>query len=280
VIGGGLTLAQADAYLAVLGARRRRPGREALAELVAAQVTRVPFENVSKLLLRRRRGLRDVPDLDTYLDGIRRFNFGGTCYASAFHFCSLLCALGYDAGLCGAAMPSGEDVHVVVTVALTGRDLLVDVGYGGPFLRPLPLDSRRAVEVGLGRDRFVLRPRDAEGRSRLDAYRDGARIHGYRINPTRREPAHFRAAVDASFRDDATFMNAVMLVRYIQGRGSTRSVGIYNLQLVRATHRGCTVEALAGQQALVAAIDREFGIPAEIARAALAGVSLERDLYS
>ena len=278
MIGGGLTVAQADAYLAVLGVRRRRPGREALAELVAAQVTRVPFENVSKLL-RRRRDLRDVPDLDTYLDGIRRFNFGGTCYANAFHFCSLLCALGYDAGLCGAAMPSGEDVHVVATVALAGRDLLVDVGYGGPFLRPLPLDSRRAIAVRFGRDRFVLRPRDRDGRSRLDVYRDGTPIHGYRISPIRREAAHFRDAVQASFRDDATFMNAVMLVRYLRAGASTRSVGIYNLQLVRATPRGCTVEALAGQQALVAAIDREFGIPADLAREALAGVGLERDLY-
>lgn len=44
-------------YLRALGVPRRPPGREALAEIVAAHVTRVPFENVSKLLRFRDLGL-------------------------------------------------------------------------------------------------------------------------------------------------------------------------------------------------------------------------------
>ena len=251
------------------------PTEAALGALMRAQLMRAPFENLSKLLYRNRLGLRGVPDLERYLEGIRRFNLGGTCYPSAFHFYRLLRALGYDAALCGAAMPSGEDVHVAITVALEGRELLVDVGYGARFLEPLARDSARDVAVEYGEDRWVLRPRDGEGRSRLDAYRGGRQIHGYRIDPTPRTVEHFDRVVGASFADDATFMNAVMLVRH----KASESVAIYNLDLVRSTRTACTTERLAGRPELVAAVEREFGIPAEVTKEALAGLGPLRDIH-
>src|SRR5512133_643818 len=93
-----------DRYLGALRVRRRPPGVDALAELVAAHVSRVPFENVSKLYRRRHAGLEGLPDLDAFLDGIERFHFGGTCYANNFHLYTLLASLGYEARLCGADM--------------------------------------------------------------------------------------------------------------------------------------------------------------------------------
>ncbi len=270
-----LTRTQVESYLGALGVPSMAPGMAALGALVRAQVMLVPFENVSKLLYRSRLGLRGVPDLELYLDGVRRFHFGGTCYPNGFHFYRLLRTLGYDAALCGAAMPSGEDVHVVITVALAGRDLLVDVGYGARFLEPLPRDGERDVTVEYGEDRWVLRPADAEGRSRLDAYRGGRQIHGYRIDPTPRTVEHFDAVVHASFGDDATFMNAVMLARH----GASESVAIYNLDLVRSTPAGCATVRLAGRRELVAAIEREFGIPAEVAMEAIAALGPLRDIH-
>ena len=269
-----LVPAQVRAYLDVLAVPSDRPSLAALAGLVRAQVTCVPFENVSKLH-RRRRGLRDVPDLDAYLVGIRRHHLGGTCYPNAFHFHSLLRALGYDAALCGAAMRSGEDVHVVITVALEGRSLLVDAGYGAPVLAPLPLDADSDVVVVHGRDRYVLKPRDAAGRSRLEMHRDGAPMHGYLVNPAPRPVEHFRAVVEASFRDEATFMNAVVAIRQWDGG----SLALHNLAVVRTSGEAWEEAALADRDELVAVLESEFSIPAAITREAIAGLGPLGDVY-
>jgi hypothetical protein len=46
-----------DHYLTILGVVRREPSLEALRELLAAHLTRIPFENISKLYYRQRLGL-------------------------------------------------------------------------------------------------------------------------------------------------------------------------------------------------------------------------------
>ena len=270
-----LSEAQVDAYLRVLGVAEATPGRGALDELVRAQATRVPFENISKLYRFKHQGLDGIPSIQEYLDGIERFHFGGTCYPNNFHFCRLLCTLGYDAALCGADMPSGEDVHAAITVAIEGRDLLADVGYGAPFLEPLPRDVGHDVVIPFGRDRYVLRPRDDQGRSRLDMYRDGELIHGYLLKPTPRPIEHFSQAVRDSFRSSATFMNAVELVRF----SDADSVVIYNLSIIRSTVDRFSIERLNDREELVQAIEREFGIPVEIARDAIAGLGTFRDVH-
>jgi N-hydroxyarylamine O-acetyltransferase len=265
----------ADAYLRVLCVHGAAPDRGALDELVRAQATRVPFENISKLYRFKHQGLNGIPSIDVYLDGIDRFHFGGTCYPNNFHFCRLLHTLGYDAALCGADMPSGEDVHAAITVAIDGRDLLVDVGYAAPFLEPLPRDVSHDVVVRFGRDRYVLKPRDDQGRSRLEMYRDGELIHGYLLKPTPRPIEHFRHVVRDSFRPSATFMNAVDLVRF----SDVDSVVIYNLSIIRSTADSFSIERLNDREELVQAIEREFGIPAEIARDAIAGLGALRDVH-
>jgi N-hydroxyarylamine O-acetyltransferase len=271
-----LSEAQLNAYLRVLGVTKAEPGQAPLAELVRAQVTRVPFENISKLYRFKHQGLSGIPSVEVYLDGIRRFHFGGTCYPNNFHFCCLLRTLGYEAALCGADMPSGEDVHAAVTVTIEGRDLLVDVGYGAPFLEPLPRDVGHDVVVPFGRDHYVLKPRDAQGRSRMDMYRDGELIHGYLLKPTPRPIEHFSKAVRDSFSAGATFMNAVDLIRF----SDRNSVVIYNLSIIRSTADRFSIERLPDREALIRAIEREFGIPVEIVRDAIAGLGALRDVHS
>ncbi len=270
-----LSTAQTDAYLRVLGVPGAAPHADALDALVRAHAKRVPFENISKLYRLKHQGLEGIPDIEEYLHGIERFHFGGTCYPNNVHFCRLLRTVGYDAALCGADMPSGEDVHAAIAVRLDGRDLLVDVGYGAPFLRALPCDAAEDVVVRFGRDVFVLRPRDGRGNSRLDMYRDGGLLHGYLFKPKPRPIEHFDQAVRDSFRADATFMNAVDLVRY----WDSRSVVIYNLALIRSTPDGFAIERLRDRDALVSAIEAEFGIPAEIARDAIAGLGELRGVH-
>ncbi len=262
-----MTDAQLARFLRLLGVAPRPPGVDALAELVTAHLTRVPFENVSKLYRLRRSGLVDVPDLDAHLDGIERLRLGGTCYANAFHANALLLALGYRARLCGADM-SRPDVHVVNVVELAGRELLVDVGYGAPLFAPMPLDAARDQVVELGRDRYVLRPRDAEGRSALEHHRDGVLRHGYRLNPTGRSRAHFREAIAGSFRPDSTFMNAVVVIRFSAGR----ALVLRDLSIAEASRDREERRQLADRAELVRVAQDVLGIPAEVTAEALAAV--------
>jgi len=102
-------------YLSLLGVSRRPPSFHALRELVAAHVTRIPFENISKLHYHRHLGLHELPPLPLYLEGIERYHFGGTCYPNNFYLYSLLASLDYEVKLCGADM-TNPDVHIVIMV--------------------------------------------------------------------------------------------------------------------------------------------------------------------
>ncbi|MCP4713050.1 MAG: arylamine N-acetyltransferase, partial [Planctomycetes bacterium] len=156
-----------ERYLHLLGISRRQPTREALFELTAAQMMRVPFENVSKLYNIKTFGIRALPGLERYLNGIDKYNFGGTCYTNNYYFYLLLAHLGYEIRLCGADM-NNPDVHLTSMVRVEQREYLIDTGYAAPFLEPLPRDIDHDYEVALGRDRYVLRPQDNRGYSRLD----------------------------------------------------------------------------------------------------------------
>ncbi len=179
-----------ERYLSILGIEPEEPSHDHLRRLVRAQLVRVPFENISKLYLKKTRDASFIPSLEEYLDGIERFNFGGTCYANNPYFAKLLHHCGYDVDLCSADMTK-PDVHVVSMVHLEGREYLVDVGYGAPFYAPIPLDLIREQEIPWGENRYVLHPRDEQGRSRMDQYRDGELVHSYLAKPEPREIGDF-----------------------------------------------------------------------------------------
>ena len=258
-------------YLQVLGVRERRPGFTALSELTAAHLTRIPFENVSKLYYRNDATARGLPDLTRFLDGIERCYFGGTCYANNFHFHQLLTHLGYQVALCGADM-AAPNVHIVNVVTLDGRRYLADVGYGAPLLEPLPLDLVGDREIVWGACRYVLRPRDVDGRSRLDMYRDGGLTHGYVVNPAARRIEQFAHVIAESFTERATFMHALLIARFGEGR----SVTLRNLTLVKVEGATWHLSEIPGPGQLPETIEREFGLPLDVARQALDGVQLTR----
>jgi arylamine N-acetyltransferase len=89
-------------YLSILGCDRQPPSLEYLRRLVRAQITSVPFENISKLFLRRTSGATTIPTLEEHLDGIERHRFGGTCYANNFYLAWLLRRLGFEVTTHGA----------------------------------------------------------------------------------------------------------------------------------------------------------------------------------
>jgi len=251
-------------YLGLLGISPADPGMEFLRRLVRAHATRVPFENISKLWYARTPGYTGLPGIERFLDGIERYRFGGTCYANNYYLYLLLAALGFDARLCGADM-SRSDVHVVTMVRLPEGEFLVDGGYAAPFLDPLPLGAAAPVEVSLGSERYILRPRDARGRSRLDLYRDGVLTHGYTAKPEPRDISEFTGVIADSFRPGATFMNAIVIARFYDDR----SVVLHNRTLLVSRGASVARRDLGDRAGVIAAIEEHFGIPAEVAGQAL-----------
>jgi arylamine N-acetyltransferase len=248
-----------DRYLNLLGVPRRLPTMAALFELVKAHALRIPFENISKLHYLRRQDLRHIPDVEQYLDGIAQHNLGGTCYSNSYYLHRLLAHLGYDPMLCGADMVT-PDGHMVNMVAVEGREFLIDVGYAAPFLEPLPRDLDVDVEIVLGRDRYVLRPKDTSGCTRMDLYRDGELIHGYTAKPIARDITFFTDIIRRSFLPCATFMNSLLAVRLIDNS----SIAIYNLSVIESAGASYRIRELADRSELSAEVERQFGIPHDI----------------
>ena len=256
-----------ERYLCALEVTRREPSAEGLAELVAAHVMRVPFENISKLYRKKRLGLTGLPSIEQFLEGIEQYHFGGTCYSNNFHFYTLLASLGYRVKLCGADM-SNPDVHMVIMVEVDGHEYLVDGGYAAPFLSPLPRDVTKDYVVALGRDRYVLKPQDAAGCSRLEMYRDGAMKHGYLAKPLPRNIEEFNPVIADSFRPSATFLNALLLARFYRDR----SVVIHNLTLIESRGANTTIRPLGRREELVVEVERQFGIPRGVVGEAVSGL--------
>jgi arylamine N-acetyltransferase len=252
-----------DRYLQLLRVTRKNPGLEALSELVFAHLTRVPFENISKLYRWKRLGQTTLPTLDQFLDGIAQHHFGGTCYCNNFHFYSLLAELQYQIKLCAADM-STPDVHMASVVCIDGREYLVDVGYAAPFLMPIPLDSGADYILRLGRDRYVLKPKNELGQSRLELYRDGSLKHGYLLKPMPRSIDDFQQVIADSFKPTATFLNSILLARFSQDR----SLVIHNFTLIES--QGCqwATRTLARDQ-IALEICKQFGMPIEIVAVAI-----------
>jgi arylamine N-acetyltransferase len=262
-------------YLAILGVARRQPSLEALHELLAAHLTRIPFENISKLYYRKRLGLVNLPAIQLYLDGIDKFHFGGTCYSNNYHFHLLLRSLGYEAKLCASDMKTPQ-IHALNMIRVEGREYLADTGYAAPLLEPIPRDLATDYETILGRDRYVLRPQDAYGCSRLELYRDGVLRHGYLARPEPKRIEDFSKVIAASFSAAATFLNSVLLVRFYPGR----SVLIHNLTMVESEGSKSTLHALANRDQLIDAIERRFEMPREIVDEAIGQLGNLQDAWS
>ena len=258
-----------DRYLSLLGVVRRSPSHEALRELVSAHLCRVPFENVSKIYRMQTEGLRGLPTLVAYLDGIDRYGFGGTCYPNNYFVHLLLTHLGYDVDLCGADM-NEPDVHLVSIVRVGGREFLVDVGYAAPFHEPIPLDLDGKYSVELGHDRYVFMPRGTDGWVRQVHYRDGEQLHEYRVNPTPRAIDHFEAVVLDSYRPEGEFVTQLRYVAFQPQSG----IAVRNLTLIEVDAEGTHVTRLERLQLRVLMFER-FGIPTDITDTVVAGIALD-----
>ncbi len=241
-------------YLRLLGFDQAQHDLGSLRQLVRRHVIRVPFENISKLLLigRERRGRPTT--LSEFLDGLERHDLGGTCYSSNPFFAELLRELGYDADLLGCDM-TRTNVHTAIRVRVDGSDYHVDVGYGGPFYEPLLLtDSPH--EMRQGPYRYVL-DRARDGRLAMNVFTGEERVHGYLVNEIPREREFFTSIILDSFRPAATFLTQLCVFRYFEDH----AVQLQNNVAVH--YRGCECREirLGSLKQMREVFDKEFRLP-------------------
>jgi len=262
-------------YLKLLGVRREKPSYNELLRIVRSHIMKIPFENISKIYYLRTMGLKDIPSLTQYLDGVEHYHFGGTCYANNYHLYQLLRFLGYNVSLCGADM-NKPNVHIVNLIKIEGKEFIVDVGYAAPFLEPMPRDLSINYKLILGTDEYVLSPKDSSGCSQLILYRNGISCHGYKMNPIPKRIDEFADIVASSFLPNSTFMNCVLLV----GFGIDNSIVIHNMMFLEITGNTVRRKSFASVEEVIYTIEKIFAIPPDISHVALEGLSMTKDAWS
>ena len=255
-------------YLNLLHIAESHPSVNALTEILHAHLNVFPFENISKLYYLKKDNSRTIPGLEQFLRGARDNHFGGTCYALNYYLNQLLTTMGYQVKLCGADM-NNPDVHVVNIVTIGGKEYITDAGYAAPFSVPLPRYLREPFSVSSGVDSWILLPKDSMGRSRVEQFHKGELQHSYLVKPAPRQIGDFSEVIADSFRPEATFMNAIVLVRY-DGENSH----VIRNREYSTTQNGVTHKlSLQTPAHLIETISHVFGIPPEISQVALEGFS-------
>ena len=262
-----------DKYLDLLDVETSSSSFEFLCRIVRAHLLRIPFENVSKLLYKKE-GMNNIPDLSTYLNGIEKYNFGGTCYANNYYFNLLLNHLGFDVKLCGADMKN-PDVHIINIATVEGREYIVDGGYAAPFLEPLPRFLTGNYVIRLGNEKFILKPQNKNGLSKLEHYYNGEFKHWYTAKPKPRSIEEFRSVIKDSYSDDAMFMNIFRITRFTENG----SLVLRNLQLTETTGSFTTTIEVPRSE-MPSIVETKFLIPFSIAEEALGTIKDLKDTFA
>jgi arylamine N-acetyltransferase len=261
-----------DKYLHLLGFERSLPTFESLCKIVKAHLIKVPFENISKLLYKKQR-MNTIPGLSTFLAGIEINSFGGTCYTNNYYLYLLLEHLGYKIKLCGADMKN-PDVHLISIVTIDEQELIVDCGYAAPFFNPLPRNLDEDYTIDFGEEKYIAKPKDELGRTKVEQYNGGKLQHWYVAKPQPRKIEEFREVIEDSYSDNATFMNAVRITKF----SDNASLVLKNLSLTETiNNKTSTTKIPLGD--LSSQINEKFGIPYEIVNGAIGGLRELKDIY-
>jgi arylamine N-acetyltransferase len=233
-----------ERYLRLLGFHAPPTGLEGLRQIVRQHLMRVPFENVSKLLLFKNEGHGRVTTHAEFLNGIEHYDLGGTCYTSNPYLAELLRDCGYHADLLGADM-TNPDVHTSIRVKLDGTEYHIDVGFAAPFREPIRLD-RLPQEIPNGSFRYIF-DRCGIGHE-LSVWREETKVLHYLVHQPARDFGFFQKTIVDSYLPGKTFMTWLRLSRFfddysvdvtdsiltIHRDGVSRDVKLKNMAEMRA----------------------------------------------
>lgn len=262
-----------EKYLKLLDIEKSLPTYEFLCKITKAHLLKIPFENISKLIFKKQ-GLNDIPDLPTFLNGIEKYNFGGTCYTNNYYLYCLLAHLGFEIKLCGADMKN-TDVHLVSIVSIDSQDFIVDVGYAAPFFEPLPISLNKDFSFNFGDEKYIVKPKDFNGRTRVEQYSYDKLQHWYTTNPLKRNIEEFRKVIADSYSDDAVFMNAIRITKFSE----TGSLVLKNQHFSKLVKGKFSTTKIPLKEIPVL-VEENFGMPLNVVKNAVGHFKELRDIYS
>lgn len=261
-----------DKYLELLGVKKSQPDFNLLKKIVRSHLINIPFENISKLLYKKQ-GMSYIPDLSRYLDGIKNYNFGGTCYVNNYYLYLLLKDLGYYIKLCGADMKK-PDVHIFSIVAIDNNEYIIDCGYAAPFFEPLPRDLNNDFIISFGHEKYLIKPKDESERTTVEQYYKNDLQHWYIANPKPRKIEEFDKVIKESYADDAVFMNAIRITRFLENG----SLVLKNLSLTETVNQqSSTIKILLKD--IPSIIQEKFGLPMDVVENAVGHFKELKDIY-
>jgi arylamine N-acetyltransferase len=122
------------------------PGRHPdliLLETLLAAFTRLPYENISKIIKdgREERLSMKLRLPAEVMEDHMRFKLGGTCFSLTFLLQTVLTHSGFSCYPVMADMRSGPNTHCAVVVVMESKPYLVDPGY--LLSRPMEMNSAR-----------------------------------------------------------------------------------------------------------------------------------------
>jgi len=235
-----------------------------LLEQTAAAFTRIPFENLTKIIRVKESGptpaARQQPS-ELLREHLRQ-GTGGTCFALTATLLHLVRALGWQAEPILADRSYGPDTHSALMIWIDGQPHLLDPGY--LIVRPLPILPRDDAgwRIPTSFNELLLIPRDKGRKIELHTIQqDGSKYRlTYRVAPA--EPGEFLRAWDRALTQDN--LRYPLLTRVIAGRQ------VYlqkNLLLIRG-REGVQRREIDPAQ-LESFIVQTFGVSAEVASRAL-----------
>jgi N-hydroxyarylamine O-acetyltransferase len=261
-------------YLDRLGLKAEPPSYHYLARLCRAHLSRIAFENISKLYYLKRfpeTGWH-IPPIDVHVANMRGLDFGGTCFTSNSRFHLLLQALGFDASLVGFASN-----HMGMAVRLPEGRFYVDVGAALPFFEPVPFEAEPFVECcGVGA-RFYRKG----GAYRLDHYLHGECTMEWEFYPDSPQAfSHFAPKVEVMNAPGSLFLTILRCHLWQPELG--RCLSLVNNSLTWRFADGTErKERLASLQAIERAVSEEFRLPKLPVREAVAVLeTLGIDLFA
>lgn len=261
-----------DKYLSLLKVERSTPNFDLLRKIVRAHLIKIPFENISKLIFKKE-GMNYIPDLTTFLNGIEKYKFGGTCYTNNYYLFTLLEHLGFEIKLCGADMKN-PDVHMISIVKIENREYIIDAGYAAPFFKPLPRFLNKDFIISFGNEKYFVKPIDNYGRTTVKQYYDGKLQHWYTANPQPRKIEDFNKVIKDSYSDNAVFMNAIRITRFTED-GSL----VFKNQYFTATTNGNTSTTKLSLEDIPSFIQKNFEMPSNIVKEAIGHFKELKDIY-
>lgn len=261
-----------DKYMEILGIKPAEPSYNLFRKIIKAHLIKIPFENLSKLL-QKNKGITTIPDLEEYLSGIKLYNFGGTCYANNYYLYLLLEHLGFDIKLCGADMKN-PDVHLVSIIRIGDHEFIADAGYAAPFFLPLPRYLKKNFFILYGNEKYIVKPKDKIGNTRVEQYSGPKLQHWYTAKPQPRKIEEFRKVIEDSYSDDAVFMNALRIVMF----NENGFCSLRNSNLTELSSGKYSVTEI-GRDQISEAVQDKFDMPKGLVKEALSRITELKDIY-